>query len=141
MSAKNNSESNFLGTGWSFPPTFNKNKKSVQMLSGEADILSSLEILFTTRIGERMMRANYGSRVPNMVFDPLGSSEKALLREHIILAIRMYEPRIKPVEVTIDVNALEGIVTIALEFDVITTNNRHNFVYPFYILEGTEVRK
>jgi phage baseplate assembly protein W len=141
MSSKNLSESNFLGTGWGFPPAFNIHKKSVEMISGEEDIMSSLEILFTTKIGERIMRSRYGSQVPAMIFEPMDSNQRVVLRENISDAIRLYEPRIKPLDVRVEMDYLEGKVTISVDFSVITTNNRRNFVYPFYIIEGTEVRK
>ena len=38
----------FLGTGWSFPPQFNKNTGSVSMVSDEEDIKQSLNIYFNT---------------------------------------------------------------------------------------------
>ncbi|RQP08730.1 MAG: hypothetical protein EAS52_24730, partial [Parapedobacter sp.] len=50
----------FLGTGWSFPPQFDNEGGSVEMLSDGEDIRSSLEILLSTRPGERVMRPNYG---------------------------------------------------------------------------------
>lgn len=141
MSTKNISESDFLGTGWTFPPTFSKDKMSVEMLSGEADIKSSLEILFTTRLGERLLRSKYGSTVPEKVFEPMDRSEAVMLREDITLAILLHEPRIKPIEVKVEMDELEGRVTISIDYSIITTNNRRNFVFPFYIIEGTEVRK
>ena len=48
-------EKTFLGTGWSFPPKFNKKSKRVEMISDVKDIKSSLEILLSTRLGERIM--------------------------------------------------------------------------------------
>ena len=38
----------FLGTGWSFPPTFNKNLGVVKMVSDEIDIKESLQIYLNT---------------------------------------------------------------------------------------------
>jgi uncharacterized protein len=141
MSTNNINESDFLGRGWSFPPTFNIRRRSVEMLSGEEDILSSLQILFTTGLGERIMRSAYGSKVPNMVFEPLNSGERAFLKRHITDSINLYEPRIIPIDVRVDMDYLEGKVTITVDYKVISTNNRRNFVYPFYIIEGTEVSK
>ena len=141
MSTKNISESDFLGTGWTFPPVFTKEKQSVEMISGEQDILSSLEILFSTSFGERIMRSKYGSKVPNMVFEPMDSSQRASLSAHVVEAIKLHEPRIRPIEVRVDMDYLAGRVTISIDFSIITTNNRRNFVFPFYIIEGTEVRK
>ena len=48
----------FLGSGWGFPPIFDKNKRSVRMISDEEDISSSLEILLSTSIGETNHAAN-----------------------------------------------------------------------------------
>jgi hypothetical protein len=41
--------------------------------------------------------------------------------------------------VVIQENVLEGIVYIEIGFSVIITNTRHNLVYPFYFLEGTNI--
>ena len=45
----------FLGTGWSFPPEFRLDQKDAKMISDEEDIESSLNILLSTRLGERVM--------------------------------------------------------------------------------------
>jgi uncharacterized protein len=142
MSTQDNiGNTSFLGTGWGFPPTFSKVKRSVEVISGEEDILSSLRILFTTSLGERFMRSKYGSKVPDMVFEPMDSAQKAILRQHVIDSIRLYEPRIVPIDVTVTMDVLQGKVEIHVEFKISATNTRRNFVYPFYVLEGTEVTK
>jgi phage baseplate assembly protein W len=141
MSAGNIGDSSFLGTGWGFPPAFDKRKKSVDMLSGEEDIMSSLQILMTTSLGERVLRSKFGSKVPNMIFETIDSSQRAILRQHIIDAIYLYEPRIVPLDVIVEMDVLEGRVDIDVQFKIVATNNRRNFVYPFYVLEGTEVTK
>ena len=45
----------FLGRGWDFPPNFSRSLNGVDMIADEEDIRSSLEILLSTRIGERIM--------------------------------------------------------------------------------------
>ncbi len=141
MGAEKTGEKGFLGSGWGFPPTFNKSKRSVEMLSDEEDIMSSLQILMTTSLGERVLRSKYGSKVPDMVFEPMDSSQRSVLRQHIIDSINLYEPRITPLDVTINMDTLAGKVEIQVDFKVVASNNRRNFVHPFYILEGTEVTK
>lgn len=37
-------EKSFLGVGWGFPPTFNKTRADVEMVSENKDIKESLEI-------------------------------------------------------------------------------------------------
>lgn len=129
-----------MGTGWSFPPSFNKRKKSVEMLSGEEDIRSSLRILVSTRIGERFLRNRYGSRVAGMVFEPLDSSQAEIMRVYLKDAIFLHEPRVVPLDVRFDIDELEGRVEVTVEYRVVATNTRRNFVYPFYTIEGTEIR-
>lgn len=50
----------FLGTGWSFPPTFNNISGTVEMVSDEKDIFQSLHILLSTQLKERVMRSDFG---------------------------------------------------------------------------------
>ena len=59
----------FLGTGWSFPPTFSKAEKSVALVSGELDIKQSLEILVSTSMGERVLRSDFGCGIKTMSFE------------------------------------------------------------------------
>jgi len=42
----------FLGTGWSFPPTFTRRGADVALVSGVEDIHQSLQILLSPRLGE-----------------------------------------------------------------------------------------
>ncbi len=111
------------------------------MLSGEEDIESSLQVLMTTSLGERFLRSKYGSRVPNMVFETMDSSQRAVLKQHVKDSISLYEPRITPIDIQVNMNPLEGKVEISVDYRVAATNSRRNFVYPFYLIEGTEVTK
>ena len=44
-------EKSFLGRGWSFPPTFNKERVDVEMVKENEDIRESLNIYFSTKVG------------------------------------------------------------------------------------------
>ena len=132
----------FLGTGWSFPPTFSKTDGGVQMLSDEADIQSSLEVLLSTRVGERVMQHKYGCNLDEMVFEPLTTTFKTYIQDMIKTAILYYEPRIDAKKIELDDSReSEGVVLVIIEYVVRTTNSRFNFVYPFYKNEGTQVNK
>ncbi|WP_119079979.1 GPW/gp25 family protein [Chitinophaga alhagiae] len=132
-------DSNFLGRGWSFPPTFNKTG-TVEMLEGVDDIYSSLHILLTTAPGERIMQPRYGCNMQDFVFEPMDTGLKTLMLEKVETAILFYEPRIKVETLEIDGSReWEGVLFIKLDFMVKTSNSRFNFVYPFYINEGTEI--
>jgi uncharacterized protein len=123
----------FLGTGWGFPPEFTKNSLQPGMLSDEADIQSSLEILLSTRQGERVMRPDYGCNLDELVFEPLTTTFKTYIQDLIRTAILYHEPRIDLNKIDMDdAGEVEGRILISIEYTVRTTNSRFNFVFPFY---------
>lgn len=132
----------FLGTGWSFPPEFSNQAGQVRMSSDEKDIEESLKILLSTRLGERLMHPDYGCDLTSMIFEPLSLTVKTYISNLVEMAILYHEPRILLHSVLLAPNTdNEGIVDITVEYTISTTNSRRNFVYPFYINEGTSVTK
>nr|WP_294924161.1 GPW/gp25 family protein [uncultured Flavobacterium sp.] len=134
------SEQAFLGIGWSFPPEFKENTKAVTMLTDEEDIKSSLEILLSTKIGERIMQPKYGCNVDELLFNPLNRTLKTFVSELIKTAILYHEPRIDVEKIDITKgDDLSGELLVLIDFKVRATNSRINMVYPFYKLEGTDL--
>lgn len=130
----------FLGRGWSFPPEFNKGTQAVKMLEDEADIESSLEILLSTRLGERVMVPKYGCNLDELLFKPLNLTVKTYVIDLIKTAILYYEPRIDVTKIEIDPSdELNGVLLINIEYIIRTTNSRKNMVYPYYKEEGNEL--
>lgn len=131
----------FLGTGWSFPPEFNNVSAQAALLSDEADVQSSLEILLSTRQGERVMRPDYGCNLDELVFEPLTTTFKTYIKDLISTAILYYEPRITVNKIDLDdTGELEGRILISIDYTIRATNSRYNFVYPFYKTESTEIK-
>lgn len=127
----------YLGTGWSFPPTFDQNKRGVQLVSGEQDICESLNVLLSTSIGERVMQPTYGCDLTELLFEPLNATVSSHIKELVRTAILYNEPRIKLLTIDLQLDRqLEGVVNIQLDFTVLSTNSRFSFVYPFYLQEG-----
>jgi len=132
----------FLGTGWSFPPQFDNEGGSVDMLSDGEDIRSSLEILLSTRPGERVMLPNYGCNLDELLFEPLTTTMKTYMKDLIQTAILYHEPRIAVDKIELmDTGEMEGRILINIEYTIRSTNSRFNYVFPFYIQEGTEVKR
>ena len=126
----------FLGTGWKFPPEFDKNTGAVELVSDEEDINESLNILLSTSLGERVMQPNYGCNLTDFLFESLNSTLIGYIKDRVQNAILFYEPRItvENLEVT-DVDSpelLEGHFTIKIEYTVPGTNSRFNYVYDYY---------
>ena len=131
----------FLGTGWGFPPSFSNKAAQVGLLTDEDDIQSSLEILLSTRQGERVMRQDYGCNLDEMVFEPLTTTFKTYIKDLISTAILYYEARIEVNKIEIDdTGELDGRILILIDYTVRATNSRFNFVFPFYKTETTGIK-
>ncbi len=130
----------FLGRGWSFPPTFDRDIPGVRMLEQEADVVSSLHILLSTARGERIMVPQYGCNLEELVFENLDTRMRTLMADKVESAILYHEPRInlETVTVTDDPNE-QGRVLIGVTYRVRSTNSRYNFVFPYYRDEGTDI--
>lgn len=137
-----NTDKAFLGTGWAFPPTFeqtaNQSAGRVRMVSAEADIAESLQILLSTSLGERVMQPTYGCNLQNYLFEPLNPTMASSIKEQIRVSILYHEPRIilNSLELSLD-DQIQGRVNFMVDYTVSNTNSRFNLVYPFYLQEGT----
>jgi phage baseplate assembly protein W len=135
-----NVEHSFLGTGWSFPPAFDNTSAAVKMVSNEEDIAQSLQILLSTRPGERVMLPQYGCNLDVFLFESITTTLVAYVKELIQTAILYYEPRITLDLITIDTDRMiEGVILIELQYTVLASNSRFNLVYPFYLNESAVV--
>jgi phage baseplate assembly protein W len=130
----------FLGSGWSFPPKFDKYSKSVIMDNGEVDIENSIRIILGTYPGERLMNPNFGCAVKRMNFENIDKGNVSRIQEIVGNALVQFEPRIKfqSIEI-ISQDEQEGLIVLQLNYTIISTNTRHNIVFPYYLMEGTNL--
>lgn len=127
----------FLGRGWAFPPAFAVG--GARMTEDEADIEASLRILFGTAPGERFLQPKYGLDLHELMFEPLSTTLRSVLKDRILTTVLVYEPRIRVLELEIDDSRLaEGRVELRLNYLIRSTNSRFNLVFPFYLGESTE---
>ena len=134
-------DKSFLGRGWGFPPEFDGGSGGARMVAGEDDIAESLRILMDTSPGERVMQPAYGCGLKTLVFENVTESALAVVKDTIRRAILFFEPRISLENIETDASqATEGVLILTLVYTVRTTNTRSNMVYPFYFLEGTNIR-
>jgi len=130
----------FLGTGWSFPPEFNETEGKLAMTSDVEDINNSLMILLSTRPGERIMFPNYGCDLQEMLFKPLDLTLITQMKGIVERAILYHEPRINILSIEINAqDEIEGEILIEINYEVRNTNTRSNMVFPFYKEEATEI--
>lgn len=129
----------FLGRGWSFPPEFSKGSNQAEMSAGEKDINESLQILLSTSLGERVMRPRYGADTTNLVFERMEVGFSTLLQERIRIAILNFEARIDVNNIDVFQDPNEGLVQLSISYTIRQTNSRANIVFPFYLIEGTDI--
>jgi phage baseplate assembly protein W len=134
-------ENDFLGIGWSFPPTFTSEPQPLlKMTEREEDIECSLRILLSTRVGERVMEPKYGCNLDVYLFESLDTTTITIIEDKVRTAILYFEPRIDAKRVTVNTDRiLEGLILIEVEYVVRATNSRLNFVFPYYKNEGSEL--
>lgn len=132
------SKTSFLGTGWSFPPTFGAGGGEVLTVTGVEDLEQSLRILLETRRGERVLQDDFGCDLNEFLFGEISQALIGRMRSVIADAILHHEPRItlNGVEVS-EGESVDGLLLITIDYTVRATNSRYNMVYPFYLEEAT----
>jgi phage baseplate assembly protein W len=123
----------FLGTGWIFPIRPNA-AGALGYVSGDEDVEQSLAILLQTALGERVMRSDFGTEAPRLVFAPGSEQFLHLLETTVKDAIVNWEPRVEVQGVTAEANPADPAqVTVSIAYTVRLTNTRKNLVYPYYL--------
>ncbi len=89
-----------LGRGWAFPPTFDIGD-GVVMAQDLQDIHESLQILFSTQPGERLMRPDFGCDLQASAFENISEKLIAELTTHITDSVLRYETRVELIAVNI----------------------------------------
>ncbi len=132
----------FVGRGWKFPVEFKKSLNTVEMLTGEADIKNSLDVLFATNVGERIMHSSYGTALNTFLFTPVNRSTLTYMEAIVADEILFNEPRIVLESIRIQFSEQDpGQLNIVINYKVTATNNRYNYVYPFYLREATNLER
>src|SRR5258705_2434522 len=103
-----NNSRDFIGKGWKFPIEFKRSAGTVSMLTDEEDIQNSLYILFTTRIGERIMQPDFGSELDSFIFSGISKSMITYMEAVISNTILFNESRI--ILNDIEINVVAGLI-------------------------------
>jgi phage baseplate assembly protein W len=125
--------SGFIGTGWRFP-ILPDATGSLGYVSGDADVEQSLHILLLTQLGERVMRSDFGTQAPKLVFEPGSVQYLRLLENTIKEAVRDWEPRVDLDSVLAEADPVNQFkITVSISYTVRQTNNSFNLVFPYYL--------
>lgn len=128
--------SDFLGTGWAFPPKPD-GRGVMALVSGEEDIKQAIWIILSTPIGQRVMRPTFGSRLHELVFAPVNPSTCGLAEMYVEDALGFWEPRIEVLDVIARPDPDQAhILRIEIHYRIKATHDERSLVYPFYRIPG-----
>lgn len=128
---------NFLGNGMAFPVGTDPATGRFLESPEEEDIRQAIQIILSTKKGERVMRPEFGCDIYNFVFGTMDYTSLRQMEYTVMEALIRWEPRIRDMQVQAEPSEeTEGVVLIEITYVVRTTNNRYNMVYPFYLSEG-----
>ena len=127
-----------LGCGWAFPverqPAGGVGESVLAMSADDASVRQSIELILSTRKGERVMRPDFGCGLDALRFAPNDGSTRATAAFETGEALRIWEPRIDVLDVTVSAGGAQGeMLLIEVDYRVRSTDNRYNLVYPFYL--------
>ena len=124
-----------IGVGWKFPIRVNA-KGGLSYSSGPDRIQDAIWIVLSTALGERVMREDFGAGVNDYVFQSNSDLVRAQLAAAVNAALTRWEPRIKLAGVTVQTGTEPSQVLIVIDYQIRSTNERSNLVYPLYLQEG-----
>lgn len=110
--------------------TFSKNplKKDLVILKDENAIKRSLLNLFSYRKGEKFFSANFGSGIPDLLFETFDYATAGMMKDEIVNLINTYEPRVNVINLIVDINDDEYTYDIQIEYTIPDTSSQLNSI-------------
>lgn len=134
-------EKQFLGSGWAFPVTFTLGNYELNLSAFEDNVNHSIEAILKTRMGERCMECDFGSGVQQYFFRTMDATLQGEITDAVKAALLNNEPRITVKDVKVNfTDPANGLTEVEITYIYNQTNSRHNYVFPFHIKEGTNLR-
>jgi phage baseplate assembly protein W len=125
-------QEDYIGAGWGFPSQVNV-QGGIQLSTATPNLEESIVIILRTDLGERVYRPNFGSRLSELVFEPMNVQTLMLIRLYVEQALEMWEPRIILKEVLADPDPIRGRVDIEIVYQPKNSLDTRSLVYPFYL--------
>ena len=127
----------FMGRGWAYPFRVELASGRIATVADETDIEQSIQIILGTAKGERVMRPAFGCGIHDLVYGAIDMATIARIKHDVSEALRVYEARIDVLGVTVDArNLIDGRLDVSIDYRVRQTNQRGNYVFPFYYKEA-----
>ncbi len=125
-----------IGKGWAFPVGVD-GRGGISTASDTMDLDQSIRLILGTRIGERVMRPDFGCKIHDLLFAPINAQTIGLAQHYVEEALGWWEPRIELKGVGIATNQTQqsaGELLITIKYEVRSTKDERSLVYPFYLI-------
>ncbi len=124
----------FVGRGFAWPFGVD-HTGAIALTEGTGDVEDSMRVVLLTAPGERVMRPAFGCRIWELLFEPITPNLVGLVRQAVRDALARWEPRVEVEDVRPVQDAVDpGLLRIAVDYRVRSTNDRRNLVFPFYVI-------
>jgi hypothetical protein len=132
-------EASFLGTGWTFPPSFSNSHYQLLLSAGQDNIRQSINLIFKTTLGSRPLASGFGSNLSTYLFRRIDTGLREEIMQNLSLALLNSEPRINVEQIDANLSSDGSTLLINVSYRIPETNTRHNHVYPFSLIEATNL--
>lgn len=130
-------ENDYIGVGWTFPPTFDKCGGKLKTYRQETLIESSIRMILSTAFSERIANPEFGCDLNEVIFYNKTTGVRRNIISRVEMALLTYEPRIDVMTVdTLSENENSGQIQIYIDYKIRNTNTRYNLVFPLYLDEA-----
>ena len=126
---------NIVGRGIDFPFRYGDfdSVGTIQTSTAGERIKDSIHVILATRIGERLFNPEFGSRLPDLVFEPNDEILQRLLVYYTYEALQRWERRIEVDNVYLINNLDEdkNRIGVSITYRILNSHIRGSYVYPF----------
>lgn len=98
-----------------------------EIILDEDVIRASIYHILITPVGSRLFRPDYGSRLQQLLFEPLDSVDEEDIEVFLLQAIEKWEPRILINRANIKATRIDGGFDIGLDYVIKQTDKTSNF--------------
>lgn len=138
MADNNKLDREFLGQGLAFPLQVNP-RGEVSLARGARDIDQSIRIILSTRLGERVMRPEFGCRAHELIFAPRDAATAGLMKVYVEEALGRWEPRIEVTDVLVSNDPdNDAAILVEIKYQIKTTHDERSIIYPFFLQDEEE---
>src|SRR5262245_27226078 len=107
------------------------------MVSREREIEEAIRLVLGTAPGERPRRPEFGCRIHDFVFASADGATANLIGAEVRRSLARWEPRINVEDVVVSFDLHDsGLMYIDIRYSILSTNDRRNLVFPFYVIPG-----